>query len=132
MIRPAVEADIPRLIDMIERLAGIVNDLTVDRIRAGETLSSLIHDPAGIVFCTDGGFIAGRVADTFIGRDLVAYEMGWFSSNRSGLKLLQVFEKWARDQGATTIAMSCNGGVAQRVLEKCGYRAAESKMVQTV
>lgn len=132
MIRTASAQDIPAVIDLIEKLAASVNGLCVDRIKAGETLAGLLADPAGMVLVSGGGFIAGRVADTFISRDLVAYEMGWFAEDRSGLRLLRAFEVWARERGAVMIAMSCNGGAAQRILERSGYGAMETKMVKRV
>lgn len=130
LIRPARMDDIPSVIDLIEKLAATVNGLPVDRIKTGETLAGLICDPAGVVLVSGAGFIAGRLGDTFISRDLVAYEMGWFAEDRSGLRLLRAFEVWARDRGAAMIAMSCNGGAAQRILERSGYRVAEIQMVK--
>lgn len=130
MIRPATMQDVPRIIDMIEKLAATVNGLPVDRIKAGETLAGLLADRAAAVLVSDGGFIAGRLGDTFISRDLVAYEMGWFAEDRSGLRLLRAFEAWAQSRGAAMIAMSCNGGAAQRILERSGYRVAEIQMVK--
>lgn len=130
LIRPATMQDVPRIIDMIEKLAATVNGLPVDRIKAGETLAGLLTDPAGVVLVSDRGFIAGRVAETFINRDLAAYEMGWFAEDRSGLPLLRAFEAWAQSRGAAMIAMSCNGGAAQRILERAGYEAMEIKMVK--
>lgn len=130
LIRPAGMDDIPRVIDLIERLAATVNGLPVDRIKTGETLAGLICDPAGAVLVSGAGFIAGRLGDTFISRDLVAYEMGWFAEDRSGLRLLRAFEVWARERGAAMIAMSCNGGAAQRILDRSGYETMEIKMVK--
>lgn len=130
VIRPATMQDIPRIIDLIEKLAAAVNGLTVDRIKTGETLAGLLADPAGVVLVSGGGFIAGRVAETFINRDRVAFEMGWFAEDRSGLRLLRAFEAWARERGASMIAMSCAGGTARRILERAGYEAKEIKMVK--
>lgn len=130
MIRPATMQDIPCIIDLIEKLAAAVNGLTVDRIKTGETLAGLLVDSAGVVLVSDGGFIAGRVAETFINLDRVAFEMGWFAEDRSGLRLLRAFEAWAKSRGAAMIAMSCNGGAARRILERSGYEAMEIKMVK--
>lgn len=130
MIRNANIADIPKIVDLIEKLAATVNGLPVDRIKTGETLAGLICDPAGAVLVSGAGFIAGRLGDTFISRDLVAYEMGWFAEDRSGLRLLRAFEAWAQSRGAAMIAMSCNGGAAQRILDRSGYETMEIKMVK--
>ncbi|MEQ3631496.1 MAG: hypothetical protein ABNG97_09330, partial [Sulfitobacter sp.] len=115
LIRQGSEADIPRLIDMIETLAvSVRGHQAVCRLRAGETLVSLLSDPQGAVFVSAGGFIAGRIMRTVISPAPVAFELGWFASDRSGLRLLRAFETWAAEKGATLIKMSANGGGAER------------------
>lgn len=129
----ACEADIPRLIDMIEALAASVRGpQRVCRLQAGETLVGLLRNPQGVVFVSGGGFIAGQIMQTVISPDPVAFELGWFASDRSGLRLLRAFETWAAEQGATLIKMSANGGAAERILERRGYAVAEVQMVKKV
>lgn len=131
MIRPATVADIPAIIDMIERLVRSVDGpQRVCRIRTGETLAGLIHNPRSVVLVSGRGFIAGTITQTVISPEPVAVELGWFSEDRSGLALLRAFEAWSADQGATLVKMSCNGGAAQRILERAGYRMAEMAMVK--
>jgi len=131
IVRRATPADIPPVIDWIEGLVRAVDGpQQVCRIRTGETLAGLIASPNGIVLVSDGGFIAGCITQTVISPDPVAVELGWYATDRSGLRLLRAFEGWARDRGATLIKMSCNGGAAQRLLERAGYRAAEIQMVR--
>lgn len=131
MIRPAEVADIPHIIDMVTRLAADVGGpQRVDRLRTGETLAGLIHDPRGTVLVTDRGFIAGCITQTVINPEPVAFEMGWYAEDRSGIALLRAFEAWARGRGASLIKMSCNGGPAQRILSRAGYRVAEVQMVK--
>jgi len=130
-LRAATAADIPQVIDWIEALACAVDGpQRVCRIRTGETLAGLIASGDGIVLVSDGGFIAGCITQTVISPDPVAVELGWYATDRSGLRLLRAFEGWARDRGATLIKMSCNGGAAQRLLERAGYRVAEIQMVR--
>lgn len=102
----------------------------VCRARTGEVLAGLIASADGIVLVSDGGFIAGCITQTVISPEPVAVELGWYATDRSGLRLLRAFEGWARDRGATLIKMSCNGGAAQRLLERAGYRVAEIQMVR--
>lgn len=131
MIREAVVNDIPRIIDMVERLtASVAGPQTVDRIKTGETLCGLIASPDGAVIVSDGGFIAGQLMETVISRDPVAFELGWYADDRSGLRLLRAFEAWATGKGASLIKLSCNGGAAQTILERVGYRAIETAMVK--
>lgn len=131
LIRAAREADIPRIVDLVAALAASVRGpQRVCRLRTGETLSGLLRDPHGAVFVSGGGFIAGRIMQTVISPDRVAFELGWYASDRSGLRLLRAFEAWAAEQGATLINMSANGGAAQRILERRGYAVAEVQMVK--
>lgn len=130
-IRSAQDADIPRIIDMVEALALSVNGpQEVCRIRTGETLSGLIHRPDGAVWISERGFIAGCITQTIISPDPVAVELGWWAEDRSGLRLLRTFEAWAQARGASLIKMSCNGGPAKQILERSGYRVAEIQMVR--
>ena len=131
MIRRAVEADIPRIVDMIEALTEAVSGpQRVCRVQAGATVVGLMNDPQGVVLVSEGGFIAGRITQTPINPAPVAVEMGWYATDRSGLRLLRAFEAWAERMGATLVKMSCNGGRAQALLERAGYRVAEIAMVR--
>lgn len=131
LIRRATAADIPRIIDMIERLAAAVDGAQrVCRLRTGETVARLIASPSGFVMVSDGGFIAGEITSTIINPDPVALEWGWYADDRSGLRLMRSFEAWAQQRGATLVKMSCNGGAAQRILERAGYRLVEMTMVK--
>lgn len=131
LIRPATEADIPHIIDLVTRLAAAVSGpQAVCRIRTGETLAGLINGPDGCVWVSEHGFIAGQITQTVISPDPIAVELGWFAEDRSGLRLLNAFEAWAEGRGATLVKMSSNGGAAQRILERRGYRLAESSWVR--
>lgn len=130
-LRLAVAQDIPRIIDMIEALARSVDGpQRVDRETAGNSLMSHIMDSMAVVFMTDGGFISGRIISTVINPEPVAFETGWYARDRSGIRLLRAFEAWSRDKGAALVTMSCNGGSAQQILQRCGYRSAEIHMVK--
>jgi hypothetical protein len=130
VIRPAVEADIPRITDWVERLVEAVNGpQRVDRIKTGQTLAGLIASPDGFVAVSDHGFIAACLSQTIISPDRVAIECGWYAE-REGLSLLRAFEDWADDKGATLKVMSCKGGAAKAILTRQGYRLSEEHLVK--
>lgn len=130
-VRQATGADIPFLIDLTERLArSVEGPQRVDRLHTGQTLAGLISDPSGIVLVSRAGFIAGAMMRTVISPDPVAFELGWYAEDRSGIALLRGFEAWAQQQGASLIKMSCAGGTVQQLLQRCGYRVAEIQMVK--
>lgn len=129
--RLAVPADIVRIVDMVEELAlAVSSPQRVDRESAARTLLSQILSDDGVVYVSDGGFISGQIIRTAINPEPVAFETGWYAHDRSGLQLLRMFEAWSRDRGAAMVRMSCNGGAAQRILERQGYRVAEISMVK--
>ncbi|RWR09813.1 hypothetical protein [Paenirhodobacter populi] len=116
---------------MVERLAQSVSGpQMVDRIRTAETIASLMCSADGVVLVSGGGFIAGCIQPTIINPDPVAFELGWYAEDRSGLALIRSFEVWAHSRGAVLVKMSCRGGVAQKILQRRGYRLAEIQMVR--
>lgn len=133
VIRAATEADIPRCVDLVEALvASVGGPQRVCRIKTGETFAGLIHAPSGAVFVSVGGFIAGQIGATVVSPDPVAWELGWFARDRSGMALLATFEAWAKERGACMIKMSCAGGAVQRLLDRRGYAVAEVQMFKAV
>lgn len=130
MIRPAVEADIPRIVDMVERLVEAVDGpQRVCRIKTGQTLAGLIASPDGFVAVSDHGFIAACITQTIISPDPVSTELGWWAES-GGLSLLKAYEEWADSKGATLKKMSCAGGAAKAILARQGYRRAEEAWVK--
>lgn len=131
MIRPATEADIPRVIDMVERLREAVNGPQKPcRVWTGQRLAFLISSPDGFVQVSDNGFIAACMMRTIISPDWIANEEGWWAEDRSGLRLLDRFEAWADEHGATLRKMSCASEAVRKILERRGYRLAEMAMVK--
>ncbi len=115
---------------MVARLVAAVDGpQKLCRIRTGQTLAGLITSPDGFLAVSDHGFIAATITQTVISPDPCAVELGWWAE-RDGLSLLKAFEEWADRKGATLKKMSCKGGTAQRILERAGYRAAETAMVK--
>lgn len=128
-MRRATEADIPRIVDMVEALrASVEGPLPVHRPWTSALLKRLIVDPKALVLVTDGGFIAALLEPTIINPNPVAMELGWWSTDRSGLKLLKALEQWAWENGAILVKLS----TAPRGLDlsRFGYRATELAWVK--
>ena len=124
MIRPAGEADILRLVDMVEMLAdSIVCPLRVCRSTTAATFANLMNNPSGAVFVSPGGFIAGALTQTIISPAPLAQELGWYATDGTGLRLLRRFEAWARERGAVLIQLST--GPTGPDLTRLGYWRAE-------
>lgn len=128
MIRQAQSgADISHVVRLVGQLTASVNGpQAVSAAHTGAHVARLIQSPAALVLVSDDGFIAAEVFSTIINPEPVAFEHGWFATDRSGLRLLIAFEKWADSMNARKkMSTHAQGGVAARILEKRGYRATE-------
>ena len=131
VIREATEADVMRVVDMVEDLRAAVNGMMpVSRPWTANVVAQLIHSPDGVVFVTDGGFLAGSLQPTVINPARVAMEHGWFARDRSGLRLLRAFEAWAADRGAVMVKMST--GAVGPDLGRLGYAMTEQNWVKSI
>ena len=123
-VRLADPGDVLRIVDMIEDLRQAVDGpIAVDRPWAAANVAGLIASPDGVVFISDGGFIAGSLQPTIINPTRIAMEHGWFAADGSGLRLLKAFEEWARSKGASLIQLST--GAEGLDLSRLGYQLAE-------
>jgi len=121
-VRLATQDDVERIVDMSEALVyAISGPLEVDRARTRENVLLLIANPNAVIFVTDGGFIAGIIQPTIISPRPVAQEVGWYATDKSGVRLLRTFEKWAASKGVNMVKASTGG----MDLSRLGYSRAE-------
>lgn len=131
MIREATTADIPMIVDMIEDLRAAVDGLMpVSRPWTANVVANLIQSPDGVVFISNGGFLAGCLQPTVVNPAKVAMELGWFARDRSGMRLLRAFEAWAVDKGAEMVKMST--GAVGPDLARLGYTMTEKNWVKCI
>lgn len=131
MIREAAEADVMRIVDLVEDLrAAVAGLMPVSRPWTAAMVAQLIHSPEAVVYVSEGGFIAGSLQPTIINPARVAMEHGWFARDRSGVRLLRAFERWAADQGAAMVSLST--GRAGPDLGRLGYVMTEQNWVRTI
>ncbi len=118
MIRAAVLDDVPALLDMAVQFhasSGYSRFISLDKQVVQYLLRSLIEMPTGAVFVAESfggelsGAILGMIVPHFIAGQQVATELGWWvdpgSRGLTGPRLLERFEKWAKDSGAMLITM---------------------------
>lgn len=128
-VRLAGEADVLRIVDMIEDLrVAVRGPVAVDRPWTARTVAHLIASPDGAVWVSGGGFIAGSLQPTIISPTPIAMEHGWWASDGSGLRLLRAFEAWARERGAALVQLST--GAEGLELTRLGYRLTERAWVK--
>lgn len=131
MIRWATQADVLRIVDMVERLrAAVDGPVAVNRGWTAAQVARLIAGPDSAVWVSSAGFLAGALVPTIISPDPVAQELGWWAEDGSGLWLLRRFEAWARDRGASLVQMST--GASGPDLSRLGYRRAELAWVRSI
>lgn len=79
----------------------------------------------GVIYHTDGGYIAGLVVDDPV-RDWTALvENAWYARDRSGLRLLRKFIQHGRDIGADEIRMTTLNTTPPGVLTLLGRTGFE-------
>ena len=131
MIRPATASDILTIVDQVEALrAAVGGPVAVDRAWTARTLAALLESPDGSVWVSGGGFLAASIQRSVISPVPMAVEHGWWASDGSGLRLLRIYEAWAKDKGAALITLST--GPIGPDLSRLGYRRAETAWVRSI
>ena len=131
MIREATESDVMQIVDWVEDLRAAVDGMMpVSRPWTAAMVAGLIQSPDAAVFVSAAGFIAGSMQPTIINPARCAMEHGWFARDRSGMRLLRAFEKWASDQGADMVKMST--GAVGPDLGRLGYTMTEQNWVKRI
>ena len=131
MIRYATQADVLRIVDMVERLrAAVGGPVAVHRGWTAAQVARLVAGPDSAVWVSAGGFLAGAMMPTVISPDPIAQELGWWAEDGSGLRLLRRFEAWATERGASLVQLST--GASGPDLSRLGYRRAEQAWVRSI
>lgn len=128
LVRLAVCDDIPRITDLVARLIAVSGiPQVVDRAYTQAVLARLIVSNEGAVWVTDGGFLAASIERSVINPEPIAVEHGWYAADRSGMRLLRVFEDWAAARSARVRLSTPARGVD---LTRLGYRPVETAWVR--
>ena len=131
MIRPATASDILTIVNQVEALrAAVGGPVAVDRPWTARTLAALLESPDGAVWVSGGGFLAASIQRSIISPAPMAVEHGWWASDGSGLRLLRIYETWARERGAALVTLST--GPTGPDLSRLGYRRAETAWVRSI
>lgn len=124
MIREATASDILTIVDQVEALrAAVGGPVAVDRAWTARTLAALLESPDGSVWVSGGGFLAASIQRSIISPVPMSVEHGWWASDGTGLRLLRIYESWAKDKGAALITLST--GPTGPDLSRLGYRRVE-------
>lgn len=134
-IRPATEADIPRMVDMgvkFNEQSGYRKHLKISREKVAEMGRHLIKQDGLLVSERDGaivGMIGFIIHNHFMSGETVAGEVFWWvepEHRGDGLRLLKEAEKMARERGAKKMQMIAPTEQVGTVYQRLGYDFVES------
>jgi GNAT superfamily N-acetyltransferase len=149
MIRDAIEADIPAIVERGAEFfeeAGWSDVSAYDPDTMAQTLANMIAAPGGIVLVAYDddrlvGMAGGLVYPAYFNvHHLTGQEMFWWVAPeyRSGLgsKMLEALEASAKDRGCHSWSMIClakvRPEVVGRLYERRGYRASERSYIKSL
>lgn len=126
MIRDATTADIPRIVDMMQRFHAIASQpQEFCRDSMASFMTGLIEAPGGIVLICDGGMISGAVTPSPVNAKwLICFELSWWSERaRDGVRLMKTFAERAEIMGASEIRFSFRASTPKigKFLIKSGF-----------
>lgn len=103
--KQATEDDIPHILKLAKEFhkSSPYKDIPIgsDEVLAKVATSVL---SIGTIFFTDNGFIAGVLTPLLFNPDvLVASEVAWWSEDGQGAELMDAFEEWGREHGASIV-----------------------------
>lgn len=141
MIRPAISADIPRMVDLGRAMHGespVFCRLRFDAEKLAATIANTISSPAGFAYVAEqGGQVAGgmlaMVAPHYFSPDLVACDLALFMApeHRGGMaavRLISAYIGWAEERGAVVKQLGLMTGVnvekTEALLHRLGWHRA--------
>ena len=128
MIRQAQQHDAHWLLDLTERFNDKFYHKPLNRDKALTTIRSMIASPQCVVLRSSGGYIAGVIEDDPFRDWTFLCERGWYSEDRSGIKLLDAFIQEGRDNPFINEVRLCNLATnpgVQKLLARRGFTVRE-------
>jgi GNAT superfamily N-acetyltransferase len=135
--RLAVELDVPAVTDLICEFHGVSFQRNVDFDwgKMEDWVSDRVNDDGSLVLgCWSGDFLVGAIVGlTFLppySNRLVAGDYIWYvrpehRGGMAGVRLMKMFEDWARDVGAVQILTGATSGINSKrsaaLLERLGF-----------
>jgi|TARA_R110000782_G_scaffold13448_1_gene39629 hypothetical protein len=127
MIRRATLEDLDHIIDLsIDFSAGYYHrELDLKKTRT--MITTLIQ--GGVSFVSSNGFICGLVCPDIFRDAEHLVEVGWYATDRSGIKLFDAFVQAGRDLKVDEIRMTTlntSPPVAEHIIRSRGFVSAET------
>lgn len=125
-MRAARLEDMPAIIKLIVEFNDDYHDVPINLSKAISVSTWIIEE--GVGFISESGFIGGVVVDDLLRDWTVLQELGWFSKDRSGTKLLDAFIAAGFDLGVDEIrvcTLETSSPIVGRILQRKGFAPLE-------
>jgi len=127
MIRPATLEDMTNIIALIHTFNDKYFGIPVNLKKTMEMVAWIIEDGVGLL--SDRGFIGGVYVNDLIRDWTILQELGWYSEDKSGIKLLDAFIQAGRDHGVDEVrvcTLETSSAIAGRILQRKGFAPLET------
>lgn len=127
-IREATPEDIERIIDMAYRFNDKYMDIPLSPWKLEDTVIHCCFNEAAVMLVSDTGFIAGLVSEDLVRDWTYLIEIAWYAEDRSGIALLNEFERRAKQFAVDEIRMSVlntSDPSVTKLLQRKGYTKSE-------
>ncbi len=127
MIRPALMSDMSHIMELVHEFNDTYFGIPLNDEKAREMVHWIIAD--GVGFISERGFIGGVVVDDLIRDWIVLQELGWYSEDKSGIKLLNAFIDAGKELGVDEVrvcTLQTSSPIAGRVLQRKGFAPLET------
>lgn len=137
MIRRAIEADIPALVEMGRKFHAMAPHGPMgafDEAGVENVLRFLITSPSALVLTNGDGAIGGVLSPVYFNPSKTMAEESFWWARKGGKELLQEFERAARLMGADFVLLSTLENelstVIDRVVSRVGYLPVERRYLK--
>jgi GNAT superfamily N-acetyltransferase len=141
MIRLAVAADVPRLVEMGLRFRGssAYRRYVVENAEQMTSTATMLVERGGMLVSDRDGCVVGMLGyilfPHFLSGETVASEVCWWVEPEyrgEGLKLLRAAETHAKERGAVHMQMIAPSDQVASIYQRCGYQFVEAAYQRTL
>jgi N-acetylglutamate synthase-like GNAT family acetyltransferase len=126
-IRKAELSDMTNILRLIERFNDEYFGIPINTYKTIEMVSWIIEDGVGLL--SERGFIGGVFVNDLIRDWTILQELGWYSEDKSGIKLLDAFiaaGKEAHVNEVRVCTLETSSPIAGRILQRKGFAPLET------
>ncbi len=127
MIRHAELSDMKNIMKLIHEFNDKYFGIPVNDEKTREMVEWIIYD--GVGFISERGFIGGVFVNDLIRDWTILQELGWYSEDKSGIKLLDAFIAAGRDAQVDEVrvcTLHTSSPIAGRILQRKGFAPLET------